>query len=112
MCLALLTEMASEPDHRAGDLGPPVHPAGLPTLRRSADPGFPRGGEVDAPGVCLFCSYHPDHSGVWRLRRRYRSSIYPRSTAAFLLASESLESVPEGDAPWTGCAAAPRTLTL
>lgn len=75
-----LTEMASEPDHRASDLGPPVHLAGLPTLCCSADPGFPRGGEVDSPGVCLFCSYHPDHSGVWRLCRRYPSSVrlFPR----------------------------------
>lgn len=115
LCLAFLTEMASEPHHRAGDLGPPVHPAGLPTLCRSADPGFPKGGEVDAPGVCLFCSYHPDHSGVWRLRRRYRSSIHLLFTAAFFCSSASRWGPSQhslGDTPGTGHTVAPHALTL
>lgn len=115
LCLTFLAEMASEPDLRASDLGPPVHLAGLPTLRCSADPGFPRGGEVDSPGVCLFCSYHPDHSGVWRLCRRYPPSVhlFPR----FLLTdvtescwSQSQQSL--GDTPWTGRTPVPHTLTL
>lgn len=63
--------MAGEPDDRASHLGPPVHPAGLPALRRSAHPGVPRGGEMDPAGVGLFRSHHPDHSGLWRLCRRY-----------------------------------------
>lgn len=70
--------MAGESDHRASDLGPPVHLAGLPALRCSAHPGVPKRGEVDPAGVRLFCSYHPDHGGVWRLCRRYthQSSIH------------------------------------
>lgn len=66
-----LTEMAGESDHRASDLGHLVHPAGLPALRGRAHPGVPKGGEVDPAGVGLFCRYHPDHGGLWRLRRRY-----------------------------------------
>lgn len=26
---------------------------------------------MDPPGVCLFCSYHLDNGGLWRLRGRY-----------------------------------------
>lgn len=74
--------MEGESDHRAGDLGHLVHLAGLPALRGRAHPGLPRGGEVDPAGVGLFRSYHPDHGGLWRLRRRYTRSII-RPSASF-----------------------------
>lgn len=70
--------MAGEPDRGASDLGPAVHLAGLPALCCRAHPGLPRGGEVDPAGVRLFCSYHPDHGGLWRLCGRYTQQAASR----------------------------------
>lgn len=73
-----LTEMACQSDYCASDLRRPVHPAGLPSLRRGAYLSFPGGGGLVSSGVGLLCSHHPNNGGLWRLRCRYTTIEPPR----------------------------------